>query len=285
MFAATTRPTLSIKPAALLACLLATSPTQAADWLTQNRSLSLALGTQQQAYRETDTANLTSDGALNRESGALAHANAALRWQFTHGMAMQISAARQNGASHYQGYLQSGGALTPYAARTGNIATHIAFQLGYALNASSTPLLPHQLQITPLLQLSQHHWQRNLVQYSETYRHTATAGGLRLQWQATERTVFEVQALAGRTQPAAVRVAAFAFTASQAGGTYRQWSIAAQQDLASLFSQPSLQGWQSELRYSRSHASHGASPMVGGVQSPPNSSKPSDFTLSLSRHF
>ena len=179
-------------------------------WPDHNRYVALNVGQQQQNYRELDTQGLTTDGTLNRESGAQTHAQTALRWQWASGITAQLSHARQNGATAYQGYLQNGaGNLTPYAARTGNVAHQTSVQLGYAINSGNNATIPSNWQLTPLLAYTQHHWQRNLAQYSETYRHTSTAAGLRLQWQATPSTVIEAQALLGRTQPARATVPAW----------------------------------------------------------------------------
>jgi hypothetical protein len=262
---------------------------QSLDWMAINRSLSFAAGKQHQAYRELDTQGSTSDGELNQETGQQNHAQAALRWQWVNGINTQLSYARQNGATTYQGYLQSGsGNLTPYAARTGNVSSQTALQLGYALNSSTVAYFPVNLQLTPLLQITQHHWQRNLAQYREIYRHTSTAAGLRLQWQpltSSPSTVVEAQALAGRTQPARVTVPAFDFNAQQASGRYRQWQLGASHDISQYFSTPALTGWRVNAQISSTRYTHGASAVVGGLQAPPNHQRPRDWSLGISKHF
>jgi hypothetical protein len=270
----------------VLAQPLVCTADESAQWLAHNRSLSFAAGQQRQAYRELDTQGLTTDGVLNRESGTVAYAQAALRWQWANGITAQLAFARQNGATAYQGYLQNGaGNLTPYTARTGNVSSQTALQLGYALNSSTAAYIPASLQLTPLLQLTQHHWQRNLAQYRETYRHTSTAAGLRLQWQPMSSTVFEMQALAGRTQPARVSVPAFDFAAQQASGSYRQWQLGVSHDLSPYFNTPAMQGWRVNVQVGATRLAHGASAVVNGLQAPPNQHSPNEWSLGVSRHF
>ena len=255
-------------------------------WQAYNRYVALNLGQQQQNYRELDTQGITTNGTLNTETGRQQHLGAAISYQAANGWLLGFDAQRQTGATGYSGYLQAGnGNLSPYAARTGNVATQFSVHIGYGLNANTWGVMPSTWQITPLLQLSQHHWQRNLAQYSEAYRHNATAGGVRAQWQMKPGTALEAQALFGNTQPATVSVPAFGFEATQAGGSYRQWHLGITQDLGAATGQAVLDGWRIAARYARSQYDHGASAVVNGLQAPPNEHRPSVWTLGLQRHF
>lgn len=146
-------------------------------------------------------------------------------------------------------------------------------------------MLPANLQFIPFIQASQHHWQRNLVQYSETYRFNAYAVGVIAQWQVRPGTVVEAQALTGQTHAAQVSVPLLGFEATQAGGSLRQFQLAISQDLAAATGQAQLTGWRLVARYADSRYSHGASPIVAGLQAPPNGNTPSTWTLGVQKQF
>ena len=100
------------------ACLLPAAA-QAADlddWTGANRWIGLSAGRQVMDYRERDTQGLTHDGTLDTETGRLATQRVAARWQFDSGWVVDLSGQRASGSSRYDGYLQSGGALTAYQA-------------------------------------------------------------------------------------------------------------------------------------------------------------------------
>ena len=270
---------------ALLSLCVCAQAQSGVDWAAHNRYLEIGAGLRQQAYREIDRNGLTSDGTLDAESGTQNAISAAMRWQVTGGWFAELAAQRYSGTTAYQGYLQSGSSLTPYSATTGNVATHYSAQLGYAINANNWAAMPAQWQVIPVAHFSQHNWQRNLVQYSETYAHAAQALGAIAQWQAQPGTVVEVQALAGRTLPAQVSAPAFGFEAKQPGGSYNQWHINLAQDLARLTSHQAMSGWRMAARYSNSRYSHGASLVVAGLQAPPNEHKLSVWTLNVQKQF
>jgi hypothetical protein len=276
----------SIPSLALALCGMAHAQTVATPWPAHNGHLALHLGQQQQNYRELDTQGLATNGTLNTEAGHQRDLGAAISYQTTSGWLLGLDAQRQTGATAYSGYLQAGnGSLSPYAARTGNVATQYSAHIGYGLNASTWVAMPSAWQVTPLLQLAQHQWQRNLAQYSEAYRHTSAAGGLRAQWQLHPGTVLEAQALLGRSQRATVSVPTFGFAATQGGGRYQQWHLGITQDLGAATGQALLSGWAIAARYARSQYSHGASAVVNGMQAPPNEHRPSVWTLGLQKQF
>lgn len=256
------------------------------SWAEQNRFLEVFTGQRQQDYRETDTQALTRNGVLDTETGNQNHIGVALRWQTANGWLMHLQAQRQSGATDYSGYLQAGnGSLTPYRARTGNTAIQFSVNLGYALNTGSWSAMPANWQVTPLVQIGQHHWERNLVQYGETYDYTTQAMGALVQWQARSGTVLEVQALVGRTQSASVSVPALGFAAEQPGDSLREWQVGISQDLSAIIGTKTLAGWHVTARYSDSQYGHGVSQMVKGLQSPPNQHRSSIWMLGLQKQF
>ena len=115
-----------------------TENTNANTWPAHNRYVALTLGQQQQQYREIDTQGLTTNGTLNTETGRQQHLGAAISYQTTSGWLLGLDAQRQTGATAYNGYLQAGnGSLSPYAARTGNVATRYNLRVGYGLNVNT----------------------------------------------------------------------------------------------------------------------------------------------------
>lgn len=259
---------------------------QSAAWAVHNRYAELSSGLHQQNYREQDTGGLTTDGTLDTETGHQHQISAALRWQTENGWLLHLQAQRETGATDYNGYLQSGsGSLTPFRTTTGNVASSYAAQLGYALNSATWAAMPADWQLVPMMQVSRHHWQRNLAQYSESYRFNTYAVGAMLQWQARLGTVLELQALSGHTGAADVNVQALNFAAQQPGGAMRQWHIALSQDLGQLANAPALKGWRGLARYSQSTLAHDASPVVNGLQAPPNQHKSSAWALGVQKQF
>lgn len=255
-------------------------------WAQYNRFVELAAGKHQQNYREQDLSGQTADGVLNAETGNQDAIRTTVRWQTDSDWLVQLQANRQSGVTRYNGYLQSNsGSLTPYRARSGNTATQISATVGYALNASNWAAMPPAWQLTPLLQYGHHRWQRNLVQYGETYTHPSHALGVLLQWQARPGTVLELQAMLGRVHAATVSVPSLGFEASQPGGHWHEWQLGISQDLAMLTGHPAFNGWRLSARYARSQYGHGASPVSNGLQAPPNTHNPAVWTLGLQKQF
>lgn len=259
---------------------------QPSVWPEQNRFLEIFAGSRQQDYRENDATGQSGTDVLDTETGQQSHIGVALRWQTAQGWLFHLQAQRQSGATDYNGYLQTGsGSLTPYRARTGNTATQFSVNLGYALNANSWPAMPANWQIAPLVQLGQHHWERNLVQYSETYDYKTQAIGALVQWQARPGTALEVQALVGQTQSASVNVPALGFAAEQKGNAFREWQLSLSQDLGALTCTEALASWRVTARYTHSQYGHDESPLVNGLQAPPNQNEPRSWMLGLQRQF
>lgn len=267
------------------ACMGTAAAQTPLPWHVYNRYVELSAGQHQQNYREQDTNGLTADGVLDTETGHQDHIAAALRWQTENGWLLNLQAQRETGPTNYNGYLQTSSGLTPYRAITGNTAHSTTAQLGYALNSSTWAAMPDAWQLVPLLQISRHHWQRNLVQYGETYQHNTHAIGALVQWQARPGTVLEAQAMVGRAHAASVNVPSLGFAASQPGGHLHEWQLGLNQDLAALTGNPIYNDWRLSVRYARSQYSHGMSPVVNGLQAPPNSHHPVSWTLGLQKQF
>lgn len=280
---------LSVSLAALCLCVTAAHADSAqgdSHWPAHNRYVAIYLGQKQQNYRELDTQGLTSNGILNTETGSQQHLGADISYQTTKGWLFGLDAQRQTGATTYSGYLQAGnGSLSPYAASTGNVSTQYSVHIGYALNADTWRAMPNTWQVTPLLQLAQHQWQRNLVQYSETYSFSSHAWGALVQWQAQAGTVLEVQFFTGYTQPAQVSAPALGFAATQAGGSLSEWRIGVTQDLQTLTGSDTLASWRVVARYTQSQYAHGLSPIVNGLQAPPNQHQPGTWVLGVQKQF
>jgi hypothetical protein len=256
------------------------------SWVAQNRYLELFAGQHQQDYREIDTLARTGNGILDSENGAQSDVGLALRWQSTAGWLFHLQAQRQSGATDYNGYLQAGnGSLTPYRARTGNTATQFSLNFGYALNVNTWAVMPANWQITPMLQFGKHHWERNLVQYRETYDYNTQALGGLVQWQVRAGTVLDAQILAGRAQPASVSVPVLGFIARQPAGQLREWQLGIVQDLSSITTISMLKGWHVTARYASGRYEHGPSIVVNGLQAPPNQQRSRTWTLGLQKQF
>ena len=133
---------LSVTSLALLWFSAAHAQTEkTSTWLHHNRYVALNLGQQQQNYRELDTQGITTNSTLNTETGHQRHLGAAISWQTNSGGLLGFDAQRQTGATGYSGYLQAGsGSLSPYAARTGNVATGYREHIGYSANVNAWAL-------------------------------------------------------------------------------------------------------------------------------------------------
>lgn len=259
--------------------------TQPISWRAHNRYLEVATGSHRQNYREQDLSGLTADGVLDTEIGNQNVMSIALRWQFERGWLLHLNAQHKSGTTHYTGYLQAGNTFTPYSAFSGNRITQYGIDIGYAMNSSTWNFLPERWQIAPLLHYHQHHWQRNLEQYGETYDHRTSAIGALLQYQLRPGTVLEVQVMQGQAQPSSIRVPTFGFAATQPGGAFSEWQLAASQDAGSLTGFESLKHWRITVRYTATRYSHAASSVVNGLQAPPNQNSPNSWLLGAQLQF
>jgi hypothetical protein len=272
----------------VIACLLPALACRAAepgDWTEANRWIGLSAGRQVQDYREQDTLRSTRDGLLDTEQGSLGAQRIQARWQFDSGWVVDLSGQRASGSTRYDGYLQSGGGLTAFQARTGNTLQAWRGTVAYALSSAQMGWLPADGQLLALAQVGTDRWRRQLTQYDETYHHDRWALGGQWQWVPRRGSLLEAQALWGRTAPATVRVPAFGFQAEQAGCSTRAWQVGVTQDLGVLAAQAGLTGWRITLRGGQESACHQASPVVAGLQAPPNENLPSTWLLGMQKHF
>lgn len=260
--------------------------TMETSWASQNKYIELFRGQRYQNYRELDTIGLTNNGTLNSETGKQDHAGIALRWQSTEGWLLHFEAQRQSGVTNYDGYLQvANGNLMPYSAYTGNVSTQMSASIGYALNANNFSYLSKDWQITPLALLRRSQWQRNLVQYRETYDFNTFAAGALLQWRIRHGSLIELQAVTGRVSSANVNVPDFNFSGVQPGSNFSEWYIAISQDLGIMFGVDYLNGWRGSARYLISKYGHDQSQIVNNKQAPSNQNQSSIWALGLQKQF
>lgn len=244
--------------------MVAASTAQAHDWGSFNRSLSLHATALRQDYRETDTQGLTANGTLNAERGTVGGRGLQARWQgHLGGLPLWAQADGQwaQGQTDYDGYLQSGSTLTPFKARTCNTWRSQSLALGVPLDVGTG----ERFQLIPHLQWASQHWQRNLVQYGETYRDRSAGLGLLLQGAATERLTLEALAARRWQSRASVSVPAFDFAAEQGRGKEDVLGLTARWQAGRHWH---LMAGANLLRFE-----NGASPVVQGLQAPPNTHK------------
>ena len=253
------------------------STVHATDWAAQNRFTSLSTVILQQDYREADTQGLTADGTLDTERGTAPGYSLQVRWQGnlrSLPLWAQAGALWAQGQTSYDGYLQNGNILTPYRANTGNTWRSQSVALGLPITLSEGGAW----QATPHLQWTNRHWQRNLVQYSETYRHSSFGPGLLLQWAPSPRWQLEASAAWRKQSPVKVSVPTLGFAAQQSGST--ETSV----HLAATWQPPEHWlggGWQLHTQVEHSRWENGQSPVVNGLQAPPNQNRQTSLGLAL----
>lgn len=249
------------------------------SWAGQNTFVEVFGGRRKQDYRQIDTQGIAGNGILDTETGNQTNVGIALRWQSADGWLLRFQAQRQSGVTNYAGYLQAGdGSVSTHLARSGNVAAQASVSLGFGLHAGNW-------QVAPLLQIGRDKWQRNLVQYGETYDFNSVAVGALAQWRVRPGTVLELQALKGKTYAASTKAPELGFAAEQPGGALKEWYISISQDLGVVTGAADMTGWRGTARYSASKYDHGASPVVNGVQAPPDQHQPSAWSLGLQKQF
>lgn len=255
-------------------------------WATHNRHLSISATQLQQRYREQDIQSLTTDGTLNTERGSAPGYALQGRWQGDLPLGsrslplwLQASATWAQGQTNYDGYLQSGSTLTPYRAKTGNTWRSYSLALGVPIALGQGQAGQAQWQVVPHLQWASTHWQRNLVQYGESYRHTSAGPGLLLQWAASPQWLLEAGAAWRKQSPVQVRVPQLGFEAQQSGGTQRILHLAAAWQPPSHW--PAAEHWCIAAQAQHSRWANGASPVVNGLQAPPNQHRQTQYSLGL----
>lgn len=184
-----------------LSSISITSVATADNWQTNNRSVSVTAGILQQDYQENDKQGLTNNGVLNTEKSDIHEIALNARWQSAQkGIWLQGRATSVTGATNYDGYLQSGNTLTPFASVTDNAMYNISANVGYALPVGE------KLQIIPNVSALHQRWERNLVQYDERFVQQSAMAGVVAQYQATPKLALEVSADVGKNVNSEIKV-------------------------------------------------------------------------------
>jgi hypothetical protein len=264
-------------------CCAASASAQAADWPAHNRSTNLQGLHTQQNYREIDTNGQTADGSFNTERGHWQGTGLQLRWQGHAGpvpLWLQAQTSRSSGQTDYQGYLQSGSQLTPYQARTGNTVQQHSLRVGWPVDAAglrSFSSTAPQLQIVPYLNWAHQRWQRNLVQYGETYTHRTHSLGVLAQWQVAPTWVLEASHQQGRHSSASLNAPSLGFAAPLGRATQKQSALALHWQAS-----PS---WSLQLQAAQTRYTHGQSAIVNDLQAPPSTSQHTQLGAGVAWHY
>jgi hypothetical protein len=243
--------------------------------LKHNQSLGFSRSVQTQNYREIDRQALTPDGTLNSETGKSTSYAIQARYQsppnFPLPLWLELNSSKSAGQTQYRGYLQSGSLLTPFAALTGNEWKNHALRVGlpWSFELASMPA-----QLIPYLGLERHLWQRNLLQYSETYRQKSTNLGLLFQAQIAQNWIAEIGAQRSFSHRAELNVPSLNFAADQPASARNHFK-------ASVAYRIHPQ-WQLSLNAEQTRYKTEASPVVSGLQSPPSNAEQTRLGMALS---
>lgn len=254
------------------------------DWSALNTHIQLSVGLKKSHYVEVDTQSKIPSEILDSELGVMSNVGLSLRWQAKNGFLSQVDYERDTGSSRYEGYLQfSNGSLQPFSTTTGNLRQRIGLQVGYALNDSVLSAVPKNMQIAAITHSNITSWQRDLAQYSESYRLGAYGAGVQIQWRANPSVVIEIQSLTGKMKTAKVSVPAFGFSSTQRGGRFQELKIGVVQDLSAISSMPILNGWAFATNYTHTNFNHFESAVMNGLQAPPSSVKTAQWSFAIRR--
>ena len=249
---------------------------QAQDWVRHNRSLALSASVSELRYREIDTQGLTRDGTLNTERGVLSGGSVQGRWQASHDSAVPLWVQGNidwvQGRTAYQGYLQSGSQLTSYSARTGNRLVTASASFGVVL-----PLDERRFQFLPYVNIGHRRWQRNLVQYGETYTHTIYSLGLLMQWGIQPEWVLEVSHQQGWQNYAHLDVTSFGFSAPLGNRAQQQTGLALCYHVSDR--------WSLKMQISQTRFNNGQSAVVNSLQGPPSSTRHKSLVVATKWYF
>lgn len=244
-------------------------------WQAHNKSISFASTQIQQNYTEADRLGLTLDGVLNRERGGINGWEAQARWQgqvVSAPLWLQASLARSTGQTNYQGYLQTGSLLTPFGALTGNQITVAHIRVGLPLQPSV-----YAVQFVPFVELASQDWQRNLLQYNETYRRQSSSLGLLIQWQPANRVVIEAGHQIGLHVRTTANAPSLGFSAMLGAEQLSQTNIALIYRLAA--------SWSLRAQVAQTRHRSDESAVVNGLQAPPSWAPQTSTALAVVWHF
>lgn len=174
--------------------------------------ISIATGILQQDYREFSAS--APNGIFNQETGNLN------TWQIQANylpilpigilnlpLYLQGQYRQSSGNTQYDGYLQQGKMLTPFASKTNNNLQDMQVSVGLRLR-------PQPFQVVPFASYLDHTWRRGLSQYQETFSHKSLALGVSTTWQINAK--WEVLGLfsVGKMQSAQINTPQVSFSAS-----------------------------------------------------------------------
>ena len=251
--------------------LLTAPPAFAQTWAEYNQTLSLDLGTVQQRYAENDPFGLTTNGVLLTERGNINQLQLAARWQSDlHPVFLQTTASRSNGGTHYDGYLQAGNILTPFAATTGNIMTDVTVRAGVPIARSDS------VQWIPFIEFQRHQWDRQLAQYNENFTHTAGLLGVQWQWRPAAWSV-ELAGAVGQVLSADMQAPSFGF--NQTLGNRGLWQ------LGGTVAYDLTPKWRAHTSLTTRHFGYGQSALQGGVLLPTNQTQQTTLSIGLGWHY
>ncbi len=248
-------------------------------------SLALSHGITRHDYREPDP--LGRVDPLDCETGDIPTTQVTLRWRGKLTQALpeittQAQVSYAQGQTDYNGYLQQGITLIPFQARTGNTFQDYRLRVGLPLNDFTQQ--PWGQHIAPYTEQSWHHWQRNLMQYGETYTWQSTSLGVMDLWTLADfglpkfsRYTLEADLSVGHTHTSHIDAPGLGFTADLASTNIHSAAFALHYAVTPA--------WSMGLRYQTQYINLGASPSVAGFKYPGSSNNQQSYTMSLSRIF
>lgn len=244
-----------------------------------NNQATFAVGSHDLEYHEIDTYGLTNGGYLDSETG---HQPA-----FKFGLTRQgglfglsdiylgASLAYAKGDTHYDGYLQGGPSLVPYAATTRSTTTDFSLRLGRAYSFASVP----DLQLTPFVGYGHQTWVRDMqgdYGYKETYSHHLVEAGLMAQYAFTPALVGSVDASYGRTLGAEMETDGYSTFKL---GSKPRTSVGVGIDYAIT------RQWHANASYRLTQFKYGESQDVGGAVEPNSKSTTQEAMAGVGFHF
>jgi hypothetical protein len=249
------------------------------SWAAYNRTINGTVNVTKRDYSEQDPFNRTSNGTLNTEHGSLHGQAIKARWQSSkYPLMVHTELARSTGGTNYNGFLQSGGLLTPYNNVTGNKISDMSVRVGRPIELSE------RVQWVPFVEIQKHNWQRQLTQYNEDFAHTAGLVGVQMQWRqgggsanAATPWSLEAEAAFGKLLNASMSAPALSFNQSLGNGEI--WKIG-----ATVGYQITPQ-WQLTGSTTTRHFSYGKSLVQNQMLEPSSRTTETMVGLGLSRRY
>jgi hypothetical protein len=245
------------------------------SWRMFNRTITVQGLERTQDYVEFDGYGLTPDGIFDTEKGSIPGFGVQARWQ---GLVAEIPIwlrtgyQRLQGQTDYRGYLQRGDMLIPFTARTGNTFEQFTLTLGLPIS-----LIDPDTQLIPFVELAERRWQRNLVDYGETYRTRDISLGLLTQWQPVADWTVEAEAQVGRQIQSRVNVPSLDFAADLDTAYSWQVGLGVRYQVTEYI----------DVGVSWSHYRVRSKPsdIINGLQAPESLTLQDSYSLGLSWHY